>query len=191
MIVTAPGGGHIPVNGFGDPKIKGGVLNRGEEPCGNEAFIYRHIVRGVEQYLMGEDVPGPLPRQVEIGVVGKVHRTRGVYFGLIIGDDLVGFGKAVTDRRLEAAGVAFIPFGTFQVEPDEYPVFFLVRFSVPEEFVKTPPAAVQGMGTVVFVEAVFPPSQKKLCPADTVSKPAYGGPNVGLVPGIAVQGRVP
>lgn len=190
-VVVAPSGGpEVPAYGLGDAEVKGPRGRRKEGSGGDQGGIHLHVGGRIEPDLVAEDRAPAFPGEVEVGVVGEVHRAGGVHSGGIVRHHLVAPGEAVADHGLEVARKSLLPVGAAEFKADKDAVPLLIGIGLPQEFVESPQPPVEGVGPVVPGKLVDRTVQGKAASPDAVGVAPDGAPQVGLVVGVPLQGGV-
>ena len=171
---------HPCADGCGLPKVEGRSFHRAKFAGRDEGFVHgSEFIRSNHQ-LMAEDVALAGSFQVEIGVIGQVEDGRLVGRGFVFDEQFVFIVEQVANGSGKVAGVTFLHVFAY---PGQFEAQVAIPFDfagVPEVFVKTRGAAVQGIWIIVDGEAVFLAFDGEFSPGNAVAIAANNGSEVGV-----------
>ncbi len=88
-------------------EVQGRAFDRAKLSGRDQVLIYRCEAAGVQLQDVPENIALSLARQVEIGMLGQIDRSRFVRNGLIIDDPFIFVRKSVGDFCLQISGITF------------------------------------------------------------------------------------
>ena len=169
-------------------EIQRGIRHGLDLAGGNQGVISGSVVVGIEGQLMAKDGSAAGAAEVEVGVVGEVHRGGLVRGGLVIDAQFVLISKSVGHLHAEIAGVPFLAIRTGKAEGHGLRVGG--GFSFPNLLAQRLVAtAVQMVGIIVSRQCVLFTIERKLALGDAVADAACGAAKV-LVAVALVAGHV-
>ena len=125
--------------------------------------------------------------QVEIGMIGQIHRRRFIGVREVVDLEFVLVGQSVLDLAGQVAGVPFLAVGATVVELHGRVVGGFRFFALPHDLVEPLLAAVQVMSAIVRRQGVFLAVEGELGVGDAVGHAAGDAAEVGVFLQIRVQ----
>ncbi|RMR10450.1 hypothetical protein ALP91_101155 [Pseudomonas savastanoi pv. glycinea] len=140
----------------------------------DQLVVDRCVVRSVQGGDLFEYITAACTRQVEIAMVGQVQHCRLVSGGAVVNLQLVFLIQAVSDFSFQCARKAHLAIRRHVGQLHAGRITGLGFFCLPESFVKTLSAAVQGIGLVVERDLVGLAIQAELAACQAVAESADG-----------------
>jgi hypothetical protein len=139
----------------GRPEVERRCLDALELAGRDERLVDRSEATRLHHQLLCEDVAGAVARQVEVRVLGQVHRRRLVRGGLVLEAERVVVGERIGHLGVELARVAFLAVRARVREHDADAAPVLERLGLPDHLVEALHAAVERVRAVVGGELVL------------------------------------
>jgi hypothetical protein len=108
----------------------------------------------MHQQFMTEHIPVSVPRQVPVGVVGKVHDRRCIGDGVVHDIERAVVSERVGDLDAQVAGVALLTICADVRELQGWAMGAYIRAPLPQPLIETLLAAMQRVRTVVLSKLV-------------------------------------
>lgn len=190
IVVIPPGGsgdqGYFFANGMGMGEVKRRASDTGQFAGGDEIRVDRGVLVRLDQKLVSQDVA--LSRQVEIGMIGQVHRG-----GLIRGCGVTDGQFVLSVERIgcfdgKIAGKTLLAVGADPRKLDFNAVSLLPSRGVPDEFVEPFASAMQAVASMIVLrDATGFAVERERASVDAVCNPSDGAAKVGKVDQIIFQ----
>ena len=180
----------ILADAFAGGEVERGARHRSDLSCRYQRVVHRQVLVAIELDLVVQHIVA-VARQVEVGVVGEVHRG-GPVADRRIGDLQLAFGEEyIVDMDFQGSGEAhralFADVGQMQGRST---VDFAGQH-VPYLGVQALGAAVQGVRAIVAGNLVVPAVDAELAVLDAVGESADQSTEVGRAPFVFAQSRIP
>ena len=152
---VASSGFDVASDAFGFGEIHDASIDRDYGSDGDECFVGRCVVGGIEGEDVLVDIAISFARQVEIRMVGQVDRSGLIGGRLIIDPEFIVIGERIGDVDVEISWVSFFSVGAQVVEFDGDSIGGFDFSGVPDAFVETFIAAMQVVGAIICGESIL------------------------------------
>ena len=190
-------GGDIAADGFGQAEIEGGAGGVDQVAGGDRFGIDGGEFLGLDAEEVVEHGAGTgadfaigiVSFEVEVAVVGEVDDGGLVRLGRIVDAQRAVVLEGVGDTDFKISWETFFAIGAGAGEDDAYALACFHGAALPDVFIETADAAVEGVFSVVGGEGVGLAIEGKLRVGDAVCVAAYGAAEEGvLLAGVAFDG---
>ncbi len=137
---------------------------------------------------MIQDGSRPGSSEIPVGVIGQIHRSGPIRFCPVLKLEFILLIQAVSNRRLQIAGIPFLTVRTEIGEPDSGGGSVLKRLGLPNDLIEPLLAAMEVADVpLIPCQGIVDPIEMESAPCNPVGKPADDGSKIRVISQIPVQ----